>query len=266
MKTNKIRGAFAEIRADAELMDQTAAYLRQKSAERQQRRKASLLPKAALAATAVLAVLIPVFTYNLYFTAAAYVSIDVNPSLELSLNRFEKVIDSHAFNEDGQIILSDTAWHGKSYDEATALLLDSMQAGGFMRGNVLISVSVQTANNEQEQLLCASLQQLITERLQTAPAIAEVEVFSVSAEVWSNAHGCHISPAKYLAIQELLAVDEEASLEAYSNASITQIRGRMRQCHSNNTQDLSTDNTSPAYDQPRNMMNQHGHGSRHNSF
>src|SRR4051794_1234883 len=33
-----------------------------------------------------------------YYTPYSYVSVDINPSLEFSVNRFEKVIGVHAFN------------------------------------------------------------------------------------------------------------------------------------------------------------------------
>jgi hypothetical protein len=39
-----------------------------------------------------------------------------------------------------------------------------------------------------------------------------------------------MSPAKYLAIQELLNVDETATLEEYSDATIRQIRQRTQEC------------------------------------
>lgn len=38
----------------------------------------------------------------LYFTPIAEISIDINPSIEMSINRFEQVIFVNDFNMDGQ--------------------------------------------------------------------------------------------------------------------------------------------------------------------
>lgn len=42
-----------------------------------------------------------------YKTPYSYVSLDVNPSIEYSLNRFDKVISVTAVNDDGQEILNE---------------------------------------------------------------------------------------------------------------------------------------------------------------
>lgn len=41
-------------------------------------------------------------------TPAAYVSVDINPSVELGVNSFGKVISAQAYNEDGQKVLEGT--------------------------------------------------------------------------------------------------------------------------------------------------------------
>lgn len=37
----------------------------------------------------------------LYFTPTAVVSVDINPSLEMEINRFDRVMDVNGYNEDG---------------------------------------------------------------------------------------------------------------------------------------------------------------------
>ena len=46
--------------------------------------------------------------YSYIQTPVSYVSIDVNPSVELTLNRVDRVISATAFNGDGEAVLEDS--------------------------------------------------------------------------------------------------------------------------------------------------------------
>lgn len=261
---DKIRSAFAEIHADEALMGSTAAYLHRELKKRQHRNKSFVPPKLAGVFAAVAVFVIGIFAYNLYFTTDAYVSIDVNPSVELTLNRFDKVIATYAFNEDGERILSEASLWGKSYNKAAGLIITCMENDGYFTDDVLVSVTVQTTSSERERLLCSALQRFIDVQVSSVGAASEVEVFPVSAEVWGNAHGCNMSPAKYLAIQELLEVDEEATIEDYSDSSIRQIRRRTQECrnaHGFESDDNNSEST-PSDEQGHGQGNGHGHGYR----
>lgn len=226
---DRVRDAFAQIKADDALVESTAAYLRTKR-EAMQKPKRLLLPRLARTFAVAAAILVTIFSYTLYFTADAYVSIDVNPSVELRLNRFDRVIGVYAFNEDGEVILESVSLWGKPYSQAAALLIAAMEEAGYFSGEALVSVTVQTAKSSKEQALCETLQSTVEDAVFATQAMASVEVYAVSEGLRSSAHGCNMSPAKYLAIQALMEVDETASFEAYGNCSIQQIRQRTQEC------------------------------------
>lgn len=62
----------------------------------------NIMKFAASAAAALVVFAVPAWAY---LTPYSYVSIDVNPSIEFSLNRFDKVLSIKAVNDDGQEIL-----------------------------------------------------------------------------------------------------------------------------------------------------------------
>ena len=43
--------------------------------------------------------------YSLYYTEAAVISIDVNPSIELDINRWGKVVDQTTYGEESETVL-----------------------------------------------------------------------------------------------------------------------------------------------------------------
>lgn len=227
---DKIRSAFLVIHADDALIDDTLAYLRSEAKKQQHKTKRFTCPMKMGAVAAMALLVIGIFSHNLFFTATAHISIDVNPSVELRLNRFDRVIDTYAFNEDGANILRETNLRGKSYDEAALLFLSAIDADGYIPDGALILMTVQAKSSDKEQLLCEALLPFLEENMLIAQPSAEIEIFPVSLEIWENAHGCHMSPAKYLAIQELLEADESATLEDYADTSIRQIRQRTREC------------------------------------
>lgn len=259
---DKIRLAFAQIQADDALIDDTMTFLRKEAEQRQQKVKRVHLPMRFAAATAMAFLVIGLLSCNNYFTAAAHVNIDINPSIELTLNRFDRVIGTYAFNEEGAKVLSEINLRGKTYGEASVLLLSTIEADGYIANDALISVTVQASSREKEQALCDDLLQYVSENILLVQTLADVEVFPVTAEIWNNAHNCQMSPAKLLAIQELMEVDESATMEDYADASIRQIRRRTQECRNGHTQNNGGNSEFGTQDEQAHGQND-GNGHRH---
>lgn len=256
---NRTRRAFDSIRADDALKEKTAAFLRAERVKREQHGKDNRSLRLVAAFAAVIALAIAGSGYHLHYAAASYVSIDVNPSVELTLNRLDRVIGVYAFNPEGETVLRETSLNGKRYDEAAFLVVAAMANNGYFGEAPLVSLTVQTANNSKEKTLCDALSQAVSGQVQALRAEARVEIFPVSAQLRQTAHACHMSPAKYSAIQELIAVDEDATLEAYSDASIHQIRRRIEECRGNHG---SVMDDAAASDEARGRGHGHGHGQQ----
>lgn len=84
--------------------------------------------------------------------SAATVSLDVNPSLEINVNKDGKVIEVIARNEDAEQVISGLDFSGCSLDVAVYALVGSMYSKGYlseMSNSVLIDVETNDANKEQ---------------------------------------------------------------------------------------------------------------------
>lgn len=87
-----------------------------------------------------------------YTAPYSYVSLDVNPSIEYTLNRFERVIDVKAVNDDGQIVLdkidiSDLT--NKSIEDAIMNTVEQISEDGYFEGDTTEAVTV-TDNSTTE--------------------------------------------------------------------------------------------------------------------
>ena len=102
-----------------------------------------------LAAACVLLVLCAggIFSW-LWFSTKAVVSIDVNPSVALSLNRFEYVIDTQAGNTDGADVLDDLSLKNLKLSTALDALMGAMSRKGYLTDDAQISVFVDGGDDD----------------------------------------------------------------------------------------------------------------------
>lgn len=100
---NRIYDAFDAVHAERGLKEKTKQYLIEKSGRRQ------FLPVryAAACALCALFVLLGGGGYAFYMAPVAAISIDINPSMEWELNRFDRVVSVTCYNEDAQNVVLD---------------------------------------------------------------------------------------------------------------------------------------------------------------
>ena len=75
-------------------------------------------------------------------TPTAYVGIDVNPSIELGINRFDHVVGAKAYNDDGQAVLDQAQVRGMAYADALASIESVMADQGYLAQDSVIEVNV----------------------------------------------------------------------------------------------------------------------------
>jgi hypothetical protein len=96
----------------------------------------------------ILGSLIPIYQAN---KAYAYMSIDVNPSIELGVNKKMQVVKISAFNDDGKKILSHIdEWKKEKVLRLTQTILNEMKAQGYFKEHHEVIIStVRTEKKEK---------------------------------------------------------------------------------------------------------------------
>ncbi len=106
------------------------------------RRSASVrrFARAFAAASAAFASLL-FAVYSLSPVAA--LTVDANPSMELRINRFDRVVGLHALNEDAEGVVDAVAWFGRTPEAVVADLGRTLVADGWIDedGTLLLSLS-----------------------------------------------------------------------------------------------------------------------------
>ena len=126
---NKVKDAFSEISAEKTLKQKTLRAIKERGGRKKNRSLGRMLGWAASAAC-VAAMLI--VGGVLYTTQTAYISIDVNPSIELSLNRFDRVLKAVPKNEDARRVLSGIDLDHLKYSDALQKIVEAERALGYL--------------------------------------------------------------------------------------------------------------------------------------
>lgn len=98
----------------------------------------------ALILVAAISVILPVTLKkdkNSVLQDGYVVTIEVNPGVRFEVNASDVVTAQTGLNEDGVVLLYKENLVGKNIDEATAAVVEKMEAAGLIKGNVKISVS-----------------------------------------------------------------------------------------------------------------------------
>jgi CHAT domain-containing protein len=120
----------------------------------------------SLAAACVIVLVMFATGYNLSSNKIdSTISIDVNPSIEITTNKSNKVIEAVALNDDAKIILDGMDLKKVNLDVAIDTIMGSMVKNGYI--NVVKDSILVTVDNDDEEK-AAELQESISSNITTA--------------------------------------------------------------------------------------------------
>lgn len=210
---NRIQKAFAPVRAETELKEKTVAFLCAKAARKTG--AANRLRVYAAACAALVVLVAGIVFYGVYTTPVSYISIDVNPSVELELNLFDRVIAWHGYNEDGQAIAQELDLYNMPYTQAVdALLQDSQMEQCLAQEGARL---VFTVSSEKEEELTAGIEscQGYIQHHGTCDSAGTEEVH--------HAHELGLSMGRYRIYVELQQAGVEITPEECQNRSMREL-------------------------------------------
>lgn len=189
------------------------------------RRRNRILGRSLAAAAACVAVICALFGMNtLNATPTAFVDIDVNPSIELQINRYNKVVGAEAYNDDGRSVLDRVSLGGLDYREALEALTADEALGGYLGSDAYVQFSVVSDDKGQEESLTLASE----ECLASLPAGGSCAAVSSEMRVQAQANG--MGCGRYAMAMELMELDPETTLEDCEGLSMRELRDRVESC------------------------------------
>lgn len=184
----------------------------------QKRRKALHFAKGGrIAAIAACLALVACFIGGVadFLRPIAYVGIDVNPSVELTLNRFDIVVGTHALNDDGQRALDEAPCMWRPFDDAARDLDGAMRT--IAGEGAVVEVSIDCDNESRYAALAAQSNNCFGRN-------GEAHCDRTNAEERQAAHDSGMGVAKYRAYQELQEAGVDISAEECASMSMRELR------------------------------------------
>lgn len=163
--------------------------------------------------------------FNNNMKVASTIGIDVNPSITVTVNKKEKVLDVTANNDDAKIILEGMDLAGSDINVAINALIGSMVKNGYideLANSILISVD--NPNSAESEALRQKIVDELNAFINSGNNISVVSQSITSSsdkEALANSYG--ISVGKLELIEKLIAKNNLYTYEELKNLSINEL-------------------------------------------
>lgn len=181
----------------------------------------------SIAASFLMVLILMIGGYRLVLTPTSWVDVDINPSVELGLNRLNRVVDVKGVNDDGRTIIEQVSLFGDRPEAAVQAIVEAASSMGYfskVESNV-VALTVITKNEEAGKDLAERIRTGTDAALAQEGLSAEIVEQMMVPERVQRAFSLHnegvdISPGKLNLIEKLgemhrEAVSAGAEVEAY---------------------------------------------------
>ncbi len=221
MKMNKkIKAAFNQIHAEKELKENTKAFLAKKTngyrsksfGMRRLFTRKAFIP----AAVCLLFALLGLGGHRLYFMPVSFISIDINPSVELGINRFDRVISVEGYNDDGKELASSLDVRFLDYSEALQQIFENNYILSCFARDEMMAIVVIQPDNTQEDSMFTAVEACVAGHENTY-------CYQADYEDAKAAHDAGLTCGKYKACQEIQALAPEMTTEEIQSMTTREI-------------------------------------------
>lgn len=212
----ELRAALDSVHAEPALKAAAKAAV----AREVRRRQRPVRPLRLALATAACAAAVVLGGRWLYFTPTAHISIDINPSLELGINRLDRVISVQGWNDDGTALAETLDLENLTYTDAVETILSTDTIETLLAQDAVVEIGVIGEDDTHCEELLAGVQACTDDR-------QNAHCYRADTHEVEEAHDCGLSYGKYRAYQELAALDPTVTPEEVQGMTMREIRDRI---------------------------------------
>ena len=234
----QFRAVLDRVKAEDELIEKTERYLRAKlenpaSVEnlyfiRRERRMKKILA-ACIAAVLVIGVLAGGYTY--LETPVAYISLDINPSIELGINALNRVVSAEGANRDGRALLEGQKIISASLTDALDSLIGIAAQKNYISddGTTVVSITAESNNRKRAQNLTNIGEQAVNKSIVRYKVRAVIYKDSADLSLRLEARKKGVSSGKLKLIKSLQALEPSITVEQYKNSKVSDLLAKAKE-------------------------------------
>lgn len=142
-----------------------------------------------------------VFTFT---TPYSYVNLDINPSVEMTVNRFDYIIQVKGMNPDGDALLSKGSVLYKSLQAGVGILLERLDQEGYLPSDSPSTLVLTIVSEDQRKIdrFDQTISEAISQKLNHQSKV-DVYVIHTDLQTHTDAEKHNLSSGRFLLIQEL---------------------------------------------------------------
>jgi len=197
---------------------------------------------AAIAAVLVIMLVIGLFTY---YTPYSYVTVDINPSIEIVLNRFDKVLDVKPLNPDAhRIVNQNKSYIHSSLSTVLAELIDKAYEFAYIREGTdsEIIIAVSAPRHEVAQQIGDLARKYAEKEILQAGICANILVEKVDIQKHKQAQKERISVGKLILFEKLKEMSPEVGVETVRHQSVQEIMSNIEKKGSEKDNEIKEEN------------------------
>ena len=184
----------------------------------------NILKTGSIAASLVLLLGASVFAYDANFKTKSIVSLDVNPSIEIKLNKNNDIVDVDGVNDFADDIIDDLNVEKLPLNEAINEITNALIKNNFLTNDGQLLISVQSSNPE----IAAVLSDELTANLNTTLSNTNIEILTQVVEkdkaLADFAKTNNISIGKATFVSKIAEKDDTLTKEQLANLPIADIQ------------------------------------------
>lgn len=171
-----------------------------------------------------------------YVEPYSYVSLDINPSIEYALNRYDKVISVSGINTEGQQVVSSIESDIKNQNITTALgvTIGQLEKDHYISQEEYnhVIVSVYSTNDTKAQSITSRVNTFSAEKSN----ICSIDTIPVSKEVKDDADSLGITPGKLALIHAVAETTSDSNFDVskWTDKTVSELETTIQQASSQN--------------------------------
>lgn len=235
----KIKESFDQINAEEELKKRTSTFVIQRMHAYEKRKNIRF---RYMIPAAVCFLFVFIGGSWVYYTPTLAVTLDINPSIELEINRFDKVISVSGYNDDGEKLMKKIDVKNMDCFEAVEEILENEAIAELLSDGAVVEIGVIGSGDQQSSRVFSEMETCMEKQ-------NNAHCYYAHSSDLESAHDMGLSLGKYKVYQEIRSLDPSISEEDIDGMTMRELRDLVQKLN----------NSSKAEDTQEEVIDESGH-------
>ena len=189
---------------------------------------------ARVSSMAAGALLVMGVSYGAYSYTVPYslVDVDINPSIEITTNIYDRIIKTEALNEDGQKLLLTVSLKHSRLDEGVTVILNNAIQQGYIKEETAenaVIITVVSKDVKRSEKLQKGLETIAVAELKEEGVKSDLVIGKASQQEHDSAREIGLTPGKLNLIERAIQAEPGLKLEDLKDAPVKDIMKKIKE-------------------------------------